>query len=146
MTATTDDEGPAIIRIDEDALTSQIAEGMHTAFRKAGETWHSDQIWKLIRQMPSGEWRRICTWLANGIAMNFTEPQIDGGLAEDWLRFPDGWKWGDLPSWLVIGYEEGHGVVLAARRTEDLATDAASPDAYPGWDKLLVAEFSEVVG
>lgn len=41
-----------------------LGEGIHTAFRKAGQTRASSQVWNLIREMPPEEWSGIVRFVA----------------------------------------------------------------------------------
>lgn len=61
-----------MIQISEDDLASQLAEGIHTAFRKATDCPQALPIHRLISEMPDGEWGQVIRWTVSGIALNFT--------------------------------------------------------------------------
>lgn len=65
---------------DKDFIRSMLAEGFHTAFRKAVNSPRADQIWDLIKAMPSDQWGSVISFVA--------EPLIEG--LED--RFDPGWN------------------------------------------------------
>ena len=46
---------------------SMLAEGFHTAFRKASDCDEAWQIWKLIQKMPPREWGRIIDFVADPV-------------------------------------------------------------------------------
>lgn len=54
---------------EKEDLVSNLAEGFHTAFRKASEHPTSHQIWKLIKELPSDEWGRIIDFVADGLGL-----------------------------------------------------------------------------
>lgn len=69
-------EGP----LDRDTLLGMLAEGFHTGFRKATDCPQAHPIWKLIREMPDGEWERVVRFAG--------EPIADALDADGWR--PDG--------------------------------------------------------
>lgn len=44
-----------------------LAEGIHTAFRKASDSNRSDQIHQLIAKMPPDEWKSIVSFISSGM-------------------------------------------------------------------------------
>jgi len=50
---------------DYDAFRSMLAEGFHTAFRKAVDSDEAWQVWKLISKMPAGDWAEIISFVAD---------------------------------------------------------------------------------
>jgi len=61
--------------LTEESLRSALGEGMHTAFRKAGDSARSHQIWKLINDMPGDEWAAIVDFVASGVAVTLDLPE-----------------------------------------------------------------------
>jgi hypothetical protein len=47
-------------------ITSNLAEGFHTAFRKASGHPDAHKIWALIRNLPSDEWGSIIQFVVDG--------------------------------------------------------------------------------
>jgi hypothetical protein len=55
------------IVINEDDLRSLLAEGFHTAFRKATDCEEAWPIWKLIGKMPREDWGAVIGFVMSGI-------------------------------------------------------------------------------
>jgi hypothetical protein len=49
---------------DISALEDILGEGFHTAFRKAAYSEEASKIWKLIDQLPEGEWDAVIEFVA----------------------------------------------------------------------------------
>ena len=56
-----------------DQFVSLLAEGIHTAFRKATDCPQAMPIHRLISEMPNDEWGHVVGWVADGLL-------IDGAL------------------------------------------------------------------
>ena len=50
---------------DYATFRGMLAEGFHTAFRKASDSDEAWRIWKLIREMPPAEWSKIISFVAD---------------------------------------------------------------------------------
>ena len=48
-------------------LSSQLAEGFHTAFRKASDHPNAHKIWLLIKELPSREWGNVISFVVDGV-------------------------------------------------------------------------------
>jgi hypothetical protein len=48
-----------------DGFTSYLAEGTHTAWRKATDWDRASEVWNLIQAMPSDEWGDLNRWLGD---------------------------------------------------------------------------------
>lgn len=55
-----------ITQAQYDDISSNLAEGFHTAFRKASSHPNAHQIWKLIRELPSDEWGSVIDYVMSG--------------------------------------------------------------------------------
>jgi hypothetical protein len=53
---------PDEVSIDD--VCEFLGEGLHTAFRKAGDSAEANQIWHLINTMDGAEWRSILRFVA----------------------------------------------------------------------------------
>lgn len=71
-------------RQEYDDLAQNLAEGFHTAFRKASSHPNAHQIWTLIRDLPAGEWTRVVDFVMWGV---FGErPKKDDSKASHFRR------------------------------------------------------------
>ena len=52
---------------DKEWFKDCLAEGIHTAFRKASDHSSAHAIWKLIRTLPGGAWDNIVNFVANAM-------------------------------------------------------------------------------
>lgn len=48
-------------------MKSQLAEGFHTAFRKASDHPTANKIWHLIKEMPDGEYGKVIDFVVWGV-------------------------------------------------------------------------------
>lgn len=58
---------PKLTQGEKYDLRSLIAEGFHTAFRKASDHSAAHTIWMAIRKLPDDEWSQIIDFVAEGI-------------------------------------------------------------------------------
>jgi hypothetical protein len=63
-------------------IRSMIAEGFHTAFRKATDSMESAIAWKAIRDMDGEEYREICRFVADPIIGRLREAEEAAKTAE----------------------------------------------------------------
>ncbi len=64
MSATREEAKAAVIAL-LDSVDESLAEGIHTALRKACDSRASGEAWKAIRDMPDPEWGNAVTWATN---------------------------------------------------------------------------------
>lgn len=57
----------SIRTMTHDDFASLLAEGIHTAFRKASSHPNAHAIWKLIKELPRDEWGAVIEWVVMGI-------------------------------------------------------------------------------
>jgi len=50
--------------MDSEDFKELLGEGLHTAFRKASDSYEANKIWHLIMDMPGEEWDRIVQFVA----------------------------------------------------------------------------------
>lgn len=50
-----------------DEFSSLLAEGVHTAFRKATDCHQATPIHRLISEMPNEEWGSVIDWVVDGL-------------------------------------------------------------------------------
>lgn len=67
-----------------------LAEGIHTAFRKATDCDQAHPIWKLIQDMPDEEWGRVVSFIVEGFGPAFIKNYLDAD--PDLMRVSEGWK------------------------------------------------------
>lgn len=55
-----------LTRTEYNDTKTLLAEGFHTAFRKASDHPNAHQIWLLIRELPSDDWGNVIDFVASG--------------------------------------------------------------------------------
>lgn len=67
------------IKGSREDFSSMLGEGFHTAFRKGTDCPQAHPIWKLIQEMPPGEWSAVVEFVVSGMEysdfIHFNQPQ-----------------------------------------------------------------------
>ena len=59
--------GGVLVKMTRDEFSELLAEGFHTAFRKASDHPISDEIWRSIRKLPPCEWGKVIDFVVFGL-------------------------------------------------------------------------------
>jgi hypothetical protein len=111
--------------LDRETLLGMVAEGTHTAFRKATGCSQAWQIWKLIDEMPGDEWEKVVKFIGEPIVNALEED----GWARSWkVEGKDGFD-SDADYYPVSDGHVSYDAALLAARARLIELDRTQSDA-----------------